>query len=75
MEQRLIAEGGVLSFKEKFLEEVEADQLFSFLKTNINWDQLFYTNKNKTKKTYQPRLFRCYTKSKSLDSRISSIKK
>jgi alkylated DNA repair dioxygenase AlkB len=56
MEQRLIAEGGVLSFKEKFLEEVEADQLFSFLKTNINWDQLFYTNKNKTKKTYQPRL-------------------
>lgn len=72
MDKKLIAEGGVLEFDSKFLSEEDSNQLFSFLKDNVTWEQLFYTGKN-SKKIYQPRLTAWYADDENMSYSYSGV--
>jgi len=72
MDKRLIAEGGVLEYESTFLSETESNHLFSVLKDNVEWEQLFYTGKN-SKKTYQPRLTAWYADDENMSYSYSGV--
>ena len=62
MNQRaLLKDGGVIDYDDSFLDTKKANELFSFLKDNIQWEQKYYNFSGK--KVAQPRLTAWYADS------------
>jgi alkylated DNA repair dioxygenase AlkB len=73
MERILINAGGILDYDTTFLSTEKADQLFSFFKENIIWEQKHYTH-FKTGVSYpQPRLTAWYADSSDMEYSYSGV--
>ena len=73
LKKSLIAEGGILEYEPSFLSKDEADTLFTFLKTNVSWEQKFYKNFRTGQLVPQPRLTAWYADDQNMEYSYSGV--
>src|SRR5579885_786121 len=71
MERKELDKGGIIDYDPTFLPKEMADQLLTFLKANVPWEQKFYTFGGRT--VPQPRLTAWYADHPEMEYSYSGI--
>lgn len=73
MERTYILYGGIIDYNPSFLSQSEADNLYSSLKNNVEWEQKHYVHR-KTGQSYpQPRLTAWYANNSDMEYSYSGV--
>lgn len=73
MERTYILYGGIIDYEKNFLARQEAEDLYSFLKDNVAWEQKYYAHRKTGAKYPQPRLTAWYADDSNMEYSYSGV--